>query len=100
MNKFETELYELEMNFQRKVYSSGRWEISFSASNGYLENGNEEAMDFRYHVMKLLFNSLSEDMASDFLFEEVDQRFHIDIFEVIENSSALPGVKSTEEESQ
>jgi len=100
MNKFETELYKLEMNFEHRVYSSGRKEISFSASTGYLENGNEEAMDFRLHVMHLMFNSLSEDMANDFLLDEVDQRFHIDLFEVIENSSAFPGVRPTEEESQ
>ena len=84
MEKFEEKLCDLQMSFRCKVYSSGKRKMSFSASTGYLEAGDDAALSFRYQAMKLMFKSLGYDLGSDFLFEEIEKRYSLDVYEILE----------------
>jgi hypothetical protein len=84
MKNSEIKLNDLEMSFRCKVYCTGKRKMTFSASTGYLEAGDDEALSFRYQAMKLMFESLGYDMASDFLFEEIEKRYDLDVYRILE----------------
>ncbi len=99
MENSEIKLNDLEMSFRCKVYCTGKRKMTFSASTGYLEAGDEEALSFRYQAMKLMFESLEYDSASDFLFEEIEKRYDLDVYRILE-CMADPVIEDAEEESQ
>ena len=99
MENSEIKLNDLEMSFRCKVYCTGKRKMTFSASTGYLEAGDEEALSFRYQAMKLMFESLEYDLASDFLFQEIEKRYDLDVYRILE-CMADPVIEDAEEESQ